>query len=66
MVGVVINESILGNWVAKYRQDHPVAEVPLSGSERAAWSDDKKRLRELEMENAFLKRSAAFFAKEHP
>ena len=38
-----INEGSLGNWVNKYRQDHPVSEE-LS-------SPDRARLRELEREN---------------
>jgi len=30
-----INDGTLGNWVAKFRDEHPVSETPLNLSERA-------------------------------
>ena len=43
-----INDGTLGNWVAKFRDAHPVSESPLTLSERA-W------LQELERENRQLR-----------
>jgi transposase len=58
-----INESTLGNWVTQYRRDHPVSEE-LSVSDRARLKELEKENRELRMERDFLKKAAAFFAKE--
>jgi transposase len=58
-----INEGTLGNWVAKYRLDHPVSEE-LNISERARLKELEKEVRELRLEREFLKKAAAFFAKE--
>jgi transposase len=43
---------------------HAADEPPLELSERARLHELERRNRELEMENAFLKKAAAFFAKE--
>jgi transposase len=53
-----INEGTLGNWVVRYRHDHPVSEE-LSIPERA-------RLRELERENRELRLQAEFLKKQRP
>jgi transposase len=58
-----INEGTLGNWVNKYRDEHPASEE-LSISERARLKELEKENRELRMERDFLKKAAAFFAKE--
>lgn len=58
-----INEGTLGNWVAKYRLDHPVAEE-LNISERARLKELEREVRELRLQREFLKKAAAFFAKE--
>lgn len=58
-----INESTLGNWVTQYRRDHPVSEE-LSVADRARLKELEKENRELRMERDFLKKAAAFFAKE--
>lgn len=58
-----INEGTLGNWIAKYRQAHPVSEE-LNLSERARLRELERENRELRMEREFLKKAAAFFAKE--
>ena len=52
----------LGNWVRAYRQKHAGDEPPLQLSERARLRELERRNRELEMENAFLKKAAAYFA----
>jgi transposase-like protein len=59
-----LNETTVGNWVRKYRDDHAEDEPPLELSEPARLRELERRSRELEMENAFLKKAAAFFAKE--
>jgi transposase len=58
-----INEGTLGNWVGKYRAEHPVSEE-LSVDERARFKQLERENRELRMERDFLKKAAAFFAKE--
>lgn len=60
-LGVV--EQTLGVWVKKYRESHPVDEPELSVPERARLKELERRVRELELENEFLGKSAAFFAK---
>ena len=60
-----INEGTLGNWVNVYRRGHPVAEAPLSLSERARLRELEAENRELRMRNEFLGKSAAFFAREY-
>ena len=59
-----LSETTIGNWVRKYREDHAADEPPLELSERARLRELERRNRELEMENAFLKKAAAFFARE--
>jgi transposase len=58
-----LNESTLGNWVTKYRDEHPASE-DLNISERARLKELEKENRELRLEREFLKKAAAFFAKE--
>jgi transposase len=58
-----LNESTLGNWVTKYRAEHPASE-DLNISERARLKELEKENRELRLEREFLKKAAAFFAKE--
>jgi transposase len=58
-----INEGTLGNWVLKYRNEHPASEE-LDISERARLKELENENRELRMERDFLKKAAAFFAKE--
>lgn len=59
-----LSDTTVGNWVRKYRQDHAEDEPPLELSERARLRELERRNRELEMENTFLKKAAAFFARE--
>ena len=58
-----IKEGTLGNWVNKYRNEHPASE-DLNISDRARLKELEKEVRELRMERDFLKKAAAFFAKE--
>ena len=47
-----------------YREAHAADEPELPISERARLRELERRTRELEMENAFLKKAAAYFARE--
>jgi len=51
-----IHEGTLGNWVNQYRRDHAGDEPPLAVSERARLREAERELRELRMENEFLKK----------
>ena len=59
-----LNETTVGGWVKKYRAAHASDEPPLELSERARLRELERRTRELEIENAFLKKVAAHFARE--
>jgi transposase len=59
-----LSETTLGNWVRVYREAHASDEPPLELSERARLRELERQNRELEMENAFLKKAAAYFARE--
>ena len=58
-----LNEGTLGNWVTKYRADHPISEE-LTIDERAKLKELEKENRELRMERDFLKKAAAFVCPE--
>lgn len=60
-----IRETSLGNWVRAYREKHAEDEPPLQLPERARLRELERLNRDLEMENAFLKKAAAYFAREH-
>lgn len=61
-----VTESTVSRWVAQYRKTH-------SAGETVAETDDKdariheleRKLREAEQERDFLKKAAAFFARDH-
>ena len=59
-----INDGTLGNWVAKFRDEHPVSETPLSLSERQRLAELEREVRQLRLDNEFLGKAAAFFARE--
>jgi transposase len=59
-----IHDGTLGNWVSKYRDAHPVSESPLSISERARLAELERENRQLRLDNEFLGKAAAFFAKD--
>lgn len=60
-----LNEGTLGNWVNTYRRDHAGDEPPLDMSERARLREAERQLRDVKMENEFLKKAAAYFAQHH-
>lgn len=59
-----LGETTLGNWVRRYRADHAGEEPPLELSERAELGELRRRVRDQEMELTFLKKAAAYFARE--
>ena len=60
-----IGEGTLGNWVVKYRREHAGEEPPLTINERERLRQLEREARELRMENEFLKKAAAYFARDH-
>ena len=62
-----LNETTLGRWVAKWRADHgDGSDDPLSPRDVARLGELERENRELRLELAFVKKAAAFFAKELP
>ncbi len=59
-----VNEGTLGNWVNQYRKEHAGEEPPLTAHERVQLAEAQRELRELRMENEFLKKAAAYFARD--
>jgi transposase-like protein len=60
-----IKEGTLSNWVSIYRREHVGDEPDLTVTERARLRELERETRELRMENDFLKKAAAYFAKDH-
>lgn len=58
-----IVEGTLGNWVATYRREHAGEEPQLTLDERARLREAERELREVKMENDFLKKCASYFAQ---
>ena len=61
-----VHDGTLGNWVNAWRQENPEPAQPLSPVERARVKELEDEVRRLRMENEFLKKAAAFFARTHP
>jgi transposase-like protein len=59
-----INAGTLANWVNAYRRAHAGEEPESTVDERARLKEQEREIRELRMENEFLKKAAAYFAKE--
>lgn len=59
-----LNDTTVGNWVRKYRAEHAADEPALELSERARLRELQRENREMAMELAFLKKAAAYFARE--
>lgn len=58
-----VNDGTLGNWVAAWRDENPEPQPELSPVERARVKEMEEEIRRLRMENEFLKKAAAFFAR---
>ena len=56
----------VGNWVARYRKERATDQDRKKASETAEIAKLRAENRELRQENDFLKKAAAFFAKERP
>jgi len=61
-----INDGTLANWVNGWRRDNPEPEKALTPVERARVAEMEDEMRQLRMENEFLKKAAAFFARTQP
>jgi transposase len=60
-----INDTTLGFWVKAYRKKNAGQPVPSSMPDAERIRELERRNRELEMELAFMKKAAAYFAREH-
>jgi transposase len=60
-----VNETTLGCWVSSYRKKIAGCPLPADMPESERVKELERRVRDLEMENAFLKKAAAYFAREH-
>jgi transposase-like protein len=60
-----INDTTLGFWVKDYRRKLDREPLPPGLPDAERIRELERRNRELEMENAFLKKAAAYFAREH-
>lgn len=58
-----VNEGTLGNWVALWKLDHPEPEPEVTEFDREKMVRLEAENRRLKMENEFLKKAAAFFAR---
>ena len=60
-----VNDTTLGFWVKDYRKKLAGQPLPSDMPDAERVRELERRVRELEMENTFLKKAAAYFAKEH-
>lgn len=59
-----VNETTLGCWVSAYRKKVAGNPLPAAMPEPDRVKALERRVHDLEMENAFLKKAAAYFARE--
>ena len=60
-----INDTTLGFWVKAYRKKLAGQPLPSDMPDDERVRELERRVRELEAENVFLKKAAAYFAREH-
>jgi transposase len=60
-----VNDTTLGFWVKAYRKERAGQSLPEGMPDDERVRELERRNRELEMEVAFLRKAAAYFAKEH-
>ena len=60
-----VNDTTLGFWVKAYRKEIAGQPLPVGMLDAERIRELERRNRELEMELAFLKKAAAYFAREH-
>ena len=58
-----VNDGTLGNWVKAWRDANAASELELSPVEHVRMTELEEENRRLRMENEFLKKAAAFFAR---
>ena len=59
-----VNDTTLGFWVKAYRKKLAKEPLPQDMPAQERIRELERRNRELEMENAFLKKAASYFARE--
>ena len=60
-----VNDTTLGFWVKAYRKKCAGQPLPAGMPDDERMRELERRNRELEMEVTFLRKAAAYFAKEH-
>jgi transposase-like protein len=60
-----VNDTTLGFWVKAYRKQRAGQPLPAGMPDDERMRELERRNRELEMEVTFLRKAAAYFAKEH-
>ena len=58
-----IHDGTLGSWVNAWKRAHPEPQPSASPTEHARVAELQDEIRRLRMENEFLKKAAAFFAR---
>lgn len=61
-----VNSETLRTWVKRHKKNHPPEEIGLDLSERARLRELERINREQTKEIEFLKKAAAYFAKDRP
>lgn len=61
-----ISSETLRNWTRKHKREHPESVPDLGTSDRARLRELERLNREKDMEISFLKKAAAYFAKDRP
>lgn len=59
-----VNDTTLGFWIKAYKKKSAGQPLPVEMPADEKIREQERRIRELEAENAFLKKAAAYFAKE--
>ena len=59
-----VNSETLRSWVRRHQRNSAPTSGDLTIDERARLKEQDRRIRDLEMEVSFLKKAAAYFAKD--